>query len=79
MDIDISPQYIRPDYRLTLDYPEDLEFFKRLFDHFGENTYRVPTLDIIRYLDENPQIVEINKHCEDMYRKRLETQSKLEV
>lgn len=79
VDIDISPEYIRPDYRLTLDYPEDYEFFKKVFQHFGENTYRTPTLDIIKYLDENPHVVEINKHCEEMYRKRLESQNKLEV
>ena len=79
MDIDIPPEYIRPDYRLTLDYPEDYDFFKKLFDHFGENTYKTSMPDIIKYLDKNPQVVEINKHCEEMFRKRWESQNKLEV
>jgi len=35
--------------------------------------------DIIKYLDENPQIIEINKHCEELYQKRWESQNKLEV
>ena len=79
IDIDISPEYIRPDYRLTLDYPEDFEVLKKVFEHFGENTYKTSISDIISYLDENPQIVEINKHCRELHRKRLEGQNKLEV
>lgn len=77
VDIDIPPEYIRPDYRLTLDYPEDFSFFKKLFDHFGENTYKASMPDIIKYLDENPQVVEINKHCRELYRKRWDSQDKL--
>jgi len=79
IDIDVPPTYIRPDYRLTLDYPEDYEFFKKIFEYFGENTYRTSMWDIIEYLDENPQVVLINKHCEELYEKRLQSQSKLEV
>lgn len=79
IDLDVPPEYIRPDYRLTLDYPEDFSFFEKIFEHFGKGTYKASTLDIIKYLDENPQIVEINKHCEEVYKERLDAQSKLEV
>lgn len=77
VDIDIPPEYIRPDYRLTLDYAEDFDFLKKIFSHFGENTYRTSMADIIKYLDENPQVAKINKHCQQLYRKRLESQNKL--
>lgn len=79
VDIDIPPEYVRPNYRLTLDYPEDFEFLKKIFEHFGENTYKASMPDIIKYLDENPQVVEINEHCEELYKKRIEGQNKLEV
>jgi len=79
VDIDVPPEYIRPDYRLTVDYPEDFDLLKKIFNHFGEDTYKTSMLDIIKYLDENPQLVKINKHCEELYRKRLESQNKLEV
>ena len=79
VDIDIPPEYIRPDYRLTLDYPEDFNFFQKIFEHFGENTYKTSMPDIIKYLDEYPQVVEINRHCQELYRKRWESQNKLEV
>ena len=78
VDIDVSPEH-RRDYRLTLDYPEDFEFFQKIFEHFGKNTYEASMLAIIKYLDENPQVVAINKHCEELYRKRIESQTKLEV
>ncbi|MFC1869953.1 cytidylyltransferase domain-containing protein [Chloroflexota bacterium] len=77
VDIDISPEYIRPDYRLTLDYPEDFEFFQKIFEHFGENTCKASTLDIIKYLDENQKVVEINKHCQELYKKRWESAGEL--
>jgi len=79
VDLDIPKKYIRKDYRLTLDYPDDFEFFKKIFEHFGENTYKTPISEIIKYLDRNPQIVEINKHCEEMYNKRIKEQNRLEV
>lgn len=79
IEMDIPPEYVRPDYRLTLDYTEDFEVLRRVFEHFGKNTYKTSIPDIISYLDENPQIVEINKHCRELHRKRLETQNRLEV
>jgi len=79
IDMDVPPEYIRPDYRLTLDYPEDFEVLKRVFEHFGENTYKTSIADIIGYLDKNPQIVEINKHCGELYKKRWESQRKLDL
>ena len=79
VDIDIPAKYIRPNYRLTLDYPEDFEFFKKVFEHFGKNAYKASMPDIIKYLDENPLIVEINRHCEELFNKRIESQNKLEV
>jgi spore coat polysaccharide biosynthesis protein SpsF len=77
VDLEIPKKYIRRDYRLTLDYQDDFKFFQEIFNHFGENTYKTSMSEIIRYLDENPQIVEINKHCQEMYKKRWESQNKL--
>ena len=48
------------DYRMTLDYPEDFEFFNTVFTHFGCTENDVPLREIAAYLDENPQIPEIN-------------------
>ena len=79
VDLEIPKKYIRRDYRLTLDYPDDFKFFQKIFKHFGEDTYKTSMSEIIKYLDKNPKIVEINRHCEEMYKKRWEKQNKLEV
>ncbi len=79
VDLNIPKKYIRKNYRLTLDYPDDFEFLKKIFEYFGKKTYKTPISEIIKYLDKNPQIVEINKYCEEMYKKRIKKQNKLEV
>lgn len=79
IDLEIPKKYIRKDFRLTLDYPDDFKFFQEVFKHFGENTYKTSMAEIIKFLDENPRIVEINKYCEELYKKRLKKQNKIEV
>lgn len=79
VDIEIPQELQRKDYRLTLDYPEDFEFFKKIYAHFGADTYKTSMYDIIKYLDENPEVVKINAHCRELYKKRYDSQNKFEV
>ena len=79
VDLEIPSELQRENYRLTLDYPEDFEMLKCIYAHFGERTYKTPTTDLIHYLDQNPDVVKINIDCEDIYRKRFESQNKLEI
>jgi len=47
------------EYRITLDFPEDLELITKVFEHFGD---RYMSLDeIIAFLDANPTIRDIVK------------------
>lgn len=49
----------RPTYRLTLDYPEDLEFFRKVIAHFKGRVD--PSLgEIVSYLDTHPEVLAIN-------------------
>ncbi len=45
---------------MTLDYPEDLAFFERVFDELGTDSNTVPSLDILDLLRKKPEINEIN-------------------
>ncbi len=72
--LNISERLIRPDFRLTLDYPEDFKFFQALYDHFGRDTYKLTTDEIVDYLDHHPEVVNINKECKKMYTERWESQ-----
>lgn len=52
----------RPDYRLTLDTDEDCALFTRLFERFGSYSEKIKTVDVIRFLDENPEVAATNAH-----------------
>lgn len=79
IDINIPQELIRRDYRLTLDYPEDFEFFKQIYAHFGAQTYKASIFEIIQFLDLNPAIVDINKDLKRCYQKRWESQNKINL
>ncbi len=50
--------------RLTLDYLEDLNFFKKIFSKFS---FTVKTTDVINYLKRFKNISKINYHRQDDY------------
>lgn len=78
-DLHIEGKHKYPDLRMTLDYPQDYKFFKKIFNYFGDDITTTSLDEILEYLDSNPQIVEINKNCEELYKKRWENQNKLKV
>lgn len=57
----IVPYIIRrPDIRLALDYEEDFLLIREIYKHFkGRNDMTI--CEIIKYLDNNPSLKEINK------------------
>jgi spore coat polysaccharide biosynthesis protein SpsF len=64
----------RPDFRLTIDYPEDYRFFQAVFEGLGEQTYKTSSDAIVEFLDQHPEIVSINKDCKALYQERWEKQ-----
>jgi spore coat polysaccharide biosynthesis protein SpsF len=78
-NLTIPLKFQRPEFRLTIDYPEDLEFFNKLFNHFGREIYKTPIRTIIDYLDQHPEVVAINNNCKELYQKRWEAQSRIKV
>lgn len=56
-----TPLYKHPEWRLTLDYPEDFELFKRIFDELYKEEKTFSFKDIMILLNAKPEIREINK------------------
>jgi spore coat polysaccharide biosynthesis protein SpsF len=50
----------RPDIRITIDTKEDFELIEKILLHFDNLNFK--TADIIDFLDENPELLEINKN-----------------
>ncbi|MDA0330154.1 MAG: acylneuraminate cytidylyltransferase [Gemmatimonadetes bacterium] len=57
--IDAPPELRRKDMRLTVDYPEDLVVCRAAYMAFREHAPRIPVEDVVRFLDEHPQLLEL--------------------
>ena len=66
-EIDLPPELIR-DYRLTLDYTEDLLLFNKIEEYFNEKKAENTLCGIFDFLDSNPEIASINKDMEIKYK-----------
>jgi len=74
-----NPLHNQPDLRMTLDYPEDLEFFKAVFAHLYQPGKVFSFDDILHFLKEHPEVVELNRHCGEAYLKRWTRQSEIKL
>lgn len=79
--IDIVPcskKYCRPNYRMTLDYPDDLEFFRVIFKKFQPGSGAIPLAKTIAFLDKHPEVVAINKNSPLKWKSDQKLMKKLE-
>jgi predicted dehydrogenase/spore coat polysaccharide biosynthesis protein SpsF (cytidylyltransferase family) len=77
-DLPIEDELHRqPDLRMTLDYPEDLSFFRVVFAELYQPGEVFSLDEILRFLDEHPEVVDINRHCEEAYERRWRRQSEI--
>ena len=54
---------LRPELRLTMDYKEDYEVIKSIYENLYTIKPNFTSYDIIKYLDNNPKIKNLNKDC----------------
>ncbi|CAA6799361.1 MAG: Unknown protein [uncultured Sulfurovum sp.] len=61
------PEHLVREYRLTLDYPEDLEMFNKIEDYFSSNSLEFSLSRLFLFLDNNRDIANINSHLVPKY------------
>ena len=72
---DVPDVFCRPEIRMTLDYKDDLIFFKKIFSHFSRSQKNDFTLrDVIAFLDDHPEIIKINQYLQKEF---LQNQKRL--
>ncbi|MCG6842523.1 cytidylyltransferase domain-containing protein [Fusobacterium nucleatum] len=54
------PNKWKRDYRLTLDYQEDLDLFNKVEEYFSKNNINYTIDNLFEFLDKNPEISKIN-------------------
>ena len=67
-----DPLLRQPSVRMTLDYPEDLDFFRAVYEQYddeGEPTLR----EVMTILQSHPQITEINRAAQGKYETNLKS------
>lgn len=52
----IEMEWERPDFRLTIDYPEDLIYFRKIMRHFDGDEKHIPYKELILFLDQSPEL-----------------------
>ncbi len=62
------PDSLVRDYRLTLDYQEDLDMFNKIEEYFEETNKEFNLVDLFEFLDNNPNVVSINNHLTLKYK-----------
>jgi len=67
----LKRKVIHPEWRLTVDEPNDFELISRIYNYFGNNIFSFN--DVITYLEENPEILNINNSIKrnEGYKKSL--------
>lgn len=62
-----EPEMSRPNYRLCVDTEQDLIVIKKLHQHFKDRLIEVDYLEVVRYLDSNPEIALLNQSVEQKH------------
>jgi spore coat polysaccharide biosynthesis protein SpsF len=68
-----------PEIRMTLDYPEDLEFVKEIFNRLYVPGKVFTLREILRLLQKEPHLIEINKGVQEEYWKRFKQRAKIKL
>jgi len=69
--LEVPAELRRPEIRMTLDYPEDYEFVKAIFDRLYSPGKVFSLADILSLLRANPQLVDINRNMQEVYTEHL--------
>jgi spore coat polysaccharide biosynthesis protein SpsF (cytidylyltransferase family) len=59
---ELPPGLYRPEYRLTVDEPEDVRLMQEIFSRLAASGRRVTTREAIALLDREPALARINAH-----------------
>jgi spore coat polysaccharide biosynthesis protein SpsF len=74
----LKPEHVHQKARLTLDYPEDLAFFRALFEELNCGGPPFGIDAIVSLLRRRPDLVDLNSMVDDKYWKRTHQLAQLE-
>jgi len=72
-------RFRHPEYRMTLDYPEDLEFFNTVFEALYKSGEVFSFGELMDYLNSHPEVVGINAGVQEKYKYHLGKSAPAEI
>jgi succinyl-CoA synthetase beta subunit len=73
-----GPHHVHETARLTLDYDVDLAFFRRVFQTLYRPGGVFGLTELVRFLSEHPDVVEINRSVSEEYWRSYSAKVRLE-
>jgi spore coat polysaccharide biosynthesis protein SpsF len=67
----------RPEIRMTLDYEEDLIFFKVIIESLEKEKKNFNLRDVINFLDKYPEVIKINQFLQEKFLVNQKVKTKL--
>ncbi len=78
--LEVDDENLRhPEIRITLDYPEDFELVQEIFNRLYKEGRVFPLKEIIKLLMEHPELMEINKKCQELYETNIKRLTKVKI
>ena len=74
---DVPSIFKRSEIRMTLDYEDDLRFFKKIIGHFSNKKDNFNLKDAIEFLDKNPDVIKINQYLQERFLDNQKSKTKL--
>jgi spore coat polysaccharide biosynthesis protein SpsF len=69
----------KPEIRITLDYPEDLELVKKVYDRLYVAGKVFTLKEILELFDREPLLQEINRAVQEKYWKRFKKRANVKL
>ena len=67
-DLQVGEAELRhPEMRLVVDYPEDFELIKEIYDRLYQEGKIIPLEEVTGLLQDHPELLEINRKAHEMY------------
>jgi spore coat polysaccharide biosynthesis protein SpsF (cytidylyltransferase family) len=77
--INIPAEYNHPEYRLTLDYPEDLELIKCIYSNLLKSKAEISLINILNFLKNNSELTQVNSNRSLIFQTNEELIKKLNI
>jgi spore coat polysaccharide biosynthesis protein SpsF len=77
--LEAEPELRHPEYRMTLDYQEDFDFFKAVFEKLYVPGRVFALKDIISLLEREPEIAGINSGVQKLYEEHLKKSASVKL